>query len=294
MIESPKTPYKHSYPEEEVEKLSLHSNHLSIDQSHKYWVDNITNATDLTTLTDDLFTSSLSSLSSQCSYTDSMHESDSQDTVPPKVATTTEIYSNHHRPSSYLPTSSPVDMNLIIEHGHQLSIRDIQVSDVILGEGQMGIVFLASYKGQHVACKRRRQNKSRYLYEIQVQRELYFAARLSICRYVNRYLGWVYCHMDDIEGKRQTNNKISSRKKNNEIYVVQRYVPNKDGRRYLDKRQSKFLLVEAVQAAICLFSALTDAHRMNIGIVDLKLENFLVSAFIFYCLFLCIHFYLLD
>lgn len=34
--------------------------------------------------------------------------------------------------------------------------------------------------------------------------------------------------------------------------------------------------MEVLQASICLFSALSDAHRLGIGIVDLKLENFLV------------------
>jgi hypothetical protein len=40
---------------------------------------------------------------------------------------------------------------------------------------------------------------------------------------------------------------------------------------------SVFQPQEVLQASICLFSALTDAHALNIGILDLKLENFLVS-----------------
>jgi hypothetical protein len=39
---------------------------------------------------------------------------------------------------------------------------------------------------------------------------------------------------------------------------------------------SSFKPQEVLQASICLFAALTDAHALNIGIVDLKLENFLV------------------
>lgn len=39
---------------------------------------------------------------------------------------------------------------------------------------------------------------------------------------------------------------------------------------------NRFALSEVLQASICLFSALTDAHALNVGIVDLKLENFLV------------------
>jgi hypothetical protein len=41
---------------------------------------------------------------------------------------------------------------------------------------------------------------------------------------------------------------------------------------------SIFHTYEAIQASICLFSALSDAHALGIGLVDLKLENFLVKS----------------
>lgn len=36
-----------------------------------------------------------------------------------------------------------------------------------------------------------------------------------------------------------------------------------------------FRLIEVVQIASCIFASLTDAHKLNIGMVDLKLETFL-------------------
>lgn len=36
-----------------------------------------------------------------------------------------------------------------------------------------------------------------------------------------------------------------------------------------------FRLIEVVQIASCIFASLTDTHKLNIGMVDLKLETFL-------------------
>jgi hypothetical protein len=41
--------------------------------------------------------------------------------------------------------------------------------------------------------------------------------------------------------------------------------------------EDSFKPFEVLNATVCLFTALRDAHLLNIGIVDLKLENFLVS-----------------
>ncbi|KAI7898617.1 kinase-like domain-containing protein [Cokeromyces recurvatus] len=155
---------------------------------------------------------------------------------------------------------------------------DLLISDIILGEGQMGIVRLGKYRELLVACKTKRARTRREPFEIQAKRELEFAAKLSVCRYVNQYFGWIYCKRHKVEENLKYD--IASYKKNKakNLYIIQRYVPNGDARNYLDKRVYTFQPQEVLQASICLFSALTDAHALGIGIVDLKLENFLIDA----------------
>lgn len=176
----------------------------------------------------------------------------------------------------------------ILEGGQQIQIKDLVVLDTVLGEGQIGTVNLAKYKNLLVACKSKRSRTKREPFYFQIQRELKFAAKLSVCRNINRYIGWIYCERSKVEP--DVNDKYGVMK----LYVIQRYVANGDARSYLDKRgkhaslskmydkwlrrilESTFQPAEVLQASICLFSALADAHELGIGIVDLKLENFLV------------------
>lgn len=153
----------------------------------------------------------------------------------------------------------------------QISPDDLHILDTVLGEGQVGTVNLAKYKGLLVACKSKRSGTRLEPFHYQIQRELKYAADLSVCRYINKYIGWTYCHRYKVE-------KGYTDKATRKLYVIQKYIPNGDARSYLDGRESIFRPFEAVQAAICLFSALTDAHALGIGIVDLKLENFLIDS----------------
>ncbi|KAG2208747.1 hypothetical protein INT47_007846 [Mucor saturninus] len=158
----------------------------------------------------------------------------------------------------------------ILKHGHQLTAEDLQVLDIVLGEGQMGMVHLANYKNLFVACKSKRVRTKSDTFYLQIESELKFAAELSMCRNINRYIGWIYCKRNRVETDFKGNTK--------KLYVLQRYVANGDARSYLDKREAAFQPSEALQASVGLFSALTDAHELGIGIVDLKLENFLIDS----------------
>ncbi|KAI9486887.1 MAG: kinase-like domain-containing protein, partial [Benjaminiella poitrasii] len=166
---------------------------------------------------------------------------------------------------------------LLLELPGQIQPNDLLVSDLILGEGQIGVVKLGTYRGLQVACKTKRKRARREPFEIQARREIEFAVKLSACRYVNRYFGWVYCSRHQVEADIKFD--ITRTKKTmKSLYIVQRYVPNGDARSYLDKRVYTFQPQEVLQASICLFSALADAHVLGIGIVDLKLENFLIDS----------------
>ncbi|KAI8971791.1 kinase-like domain-containing protein [Mycotypha africana] len=163
-----------------------------------------------------------------------------------------------------------------IEGSLQLQNRHLIVSDVLIGEGQFGAVRLGTYKGLEVACKMKRDKISHAPFEAQAIRELQFAAKLSACRYVNRYIGWTYCQRHVVEeSKMHASKKGLSHPR---LYIIQNYVSNGDARTYLNKRMDLIQPQEVLQAAICLFSTLADAHSLNIGIVDLKLENFLIDS----------------
>ncbi|KAL9552981.1 hypothetical protein MBANPS3_003505 [Mucor bainieri] len=155
----------------------------------------------------------------------------------------------------------------------KLDPEDLRISKTLLGEGQLGIVRLGFYKGLYVACKSKRQFTRSAGFQSQAKREMLFAAKLAGCRYINRYIGWISCRRQLVEHRARVYSKQTP-----SLYIIQRYVPNGDARGYLEKRESSFKPQEVLQAAICLFSALTDAHALNIGIVDLKLENFLIDS----------------
>ncbi|KAI8646568.1 kinase-like domain-containing protein [Parasitella parasitica] len=175
--------------------------------------------------------------------------------------------------ASFLDPSSQPTEKRNIQRG-EIDPNDLHISETVLGEGQLGVVRLGCYKGLPVACKSKRQYTRSYLFSNQAKREMMFAAKLSACRYINRYIGWVSCHRHHVEGKKP----YDYGKDKQFLYIVQRYVPNGDARGYLEKRASSFKPLEVLQASICLFAALTDAHALNIGIVDLKLENFLIDS----------------
>ncbi|KAI7867684.1 kinase-like domain-containing protein [Spinellus fusiger] len=63
-----------------------------------------------------------------------------------------------------------------------------------------------------------------------------------------------------------------------DIYVIQRYYEHGDLRDYMEKRDSPLGPFEVLQIALSLFAALADVHALDIGIVDLKLENILVDT----------------
>lgn len=130
-------------------------------------------------------------------------------------------------PNQESDKESPIEaLSKVYEQIHH---DDLSVLDTILGEGQVGTVNLATYKGLLVACKSKRSNTRLEPFHYQIQRELKYAADLSVCRYINKYIGWVYCPRYKVE-KGVTD--IRTRK----LYVIQKYIPNGDARSYLDKR----------------------------------------------------------
>ncbi|KAL0144850.1 kinase-like domain-containing protein [Mucor lusitanicus] len=185
-----------------------------------------------------------------------------------EVTLTALLNSTDYRPSFGTTASS---QQTTFRRG-QLDPGDLQISETVLGEGQLGIVRLGFYKGLYVACKSKRQFTRNGGFHSQAKREMLFAAKLAACRYINRYIGWVFCRRELMKKTSFYTRHMPS------LYIIQRYVPNGDARGYLEKRESSFKPQEVLQASICLFAALTDAHALNIGIVDLKLENFLIDS----------------
>ncbi|GAA5796975.1 hypothetical protein HPULCUR_002353 [Helicostylum pulchrum] len=159
-------------------------------------------------------------------------------------------------------TEESIDYLLLIQEDPVLkSLRidneNLTVFKKVLGEGQAGIVHAGSYNQLPVACKTKRVGVVEEDFYFQIFKELSFAHKLSNCRNTVRYLGWTI-HDD-------------------KFYLVQRLIENGDARKYLFKR-GNFFPAEVLTAGICLFSALTDAHAADIGIVDLKLENYLIDS----------------
>lgn len=107
-----------------------------------------------------------------------------------------------------------------------------------LGEGQMGKVLTASYNGILVACKTRRPSQARASFEDSLTRELEYAAELSVCRFMNQYIGVLTCKRSEI-----TFEGPSTKKPNTpnalEHFVVQRYFENGDLSSYIGKKKGK-------------------------------------------------------
>jgi hypothetical protein len=109
----------------------------------------------------------------------------------------------------------------------RLCSKDIVLTDKPIGEGQIGKVYIGYYHGLPVACKAKRRKVCLENYESQVLRELTFAAKLSACKYMNRYVGWFNC-------PDSTEDEDESAKRS--ICIIQRYIPNGDSRKYLYQR----------------------------------------------------------
>ncbi|KAF7724469.1 hypothetical protein EC973_000978 [Apophysomyces ossiformis] len=147
----------------------------------------------------------------------------------------------------------------------------------LLGEGHIGKVMYATYRGVPIACKCRRLLKSRRTFYEHIKRELMFAAKLSVCRFANPYLGVFECKPHQLRfssSAKDTAGPVitsTSRAHHSDIYIVQRYYEYGDLRDLMEKRASKFFHpIEILQLAISLSAALADAHQLGIGIVDLK------------------------
>lgn len=97
----------------------------------------------------------------------------------------------------------------------------------ILGEGQMGMVMLAEYQSVPVACKSRRAKRNKQTFEDAITRELAFAARLSVCPYMNPCIGILRC-------KQARGGRLI---RGDDLYIVQRYYENGDLRDYMEKLQ---------------------------------------------------------
>jgi serine/threonine protein kinase len=119
--------------------------------------------------------------------------------------------------------------------GCRIDPKQLDISETVLGVGQLGIVHLGTYRGLLVACKSKRYNTHQKPYDIQARRELEFAAKLSLCRYINKYLGWVSCPKHWVERsyvETQNIRKTPVRK----FYMIQNYAADGDARSYLNKR----------------------------------------------------------
>ncbi|KAI7856025.1 kinase-like domain-containing protein [Circinella umbellata] len=159
----------------------------------------------------------------------------------------------------------------------------IQPSELIfqdntnLGEGRVGQVITAKYGQMLVACKTRRTKQPRIQFEQRLARELEFAAILSVCRSMNPYLGVLTCKRSELifdPPKR----KIAA-KDELEHFAIQRYYKHGDLLEYVHKKNGGQLhTLEVLKIAINLFSAIADAHNLDIGIVDIKRENVLIDT----------------
>ncbi|KAG0743805.1 hypothetical protein G6F16_006313 [Rhizopus arrhizus] len=166
----------------------------------------------------------------------------------------------------------------IVRGRAKIDSKDLQIDDHLLGEGQTSLVYKANYKGLDVACKMGRLQDLKEN-ESKIVRELDFAAKLYTCRFVNRYFGWIQCNPKEVMTKKVLKkHTTSSSKLVLGLFVIQRYFPNGDGRTYFHSRKTLIHPFEVLQVAICLFSALTDAHSLGVGFVDLKLENLLIDS----------------
>ncbi|KAI8390820.1 uncharacterized protein BYT42DRAFT_171215 [Radiomyces spectabilis] len=162
----------------------------------------------------------------------------------------------------------------------RLDKKDLVFMQSSLGEGEHGQVAVAKYGGLLVACKCRRSNQSQLVYNRNILHELRYAAKLSMGRFINPYIGVFKAELSEILCSDVEHNQRSpTEKQTNTIdyFIVQRYYENGDLRDYLHKLGRPLHPCEVLTMAISLFSAVTDAHHLNIGIVDLKMENMLES-----------------
>ncbi|KAG2237511.1 hypothetical protein INT48_005547 [Thamnidium elegans] len=136
---------------------------------------------------------------------------------------------------------------------------ELTVSDKVLGEGQVGTVYEGMYGQTRVACKTICLEIDEGYFYFQMYKELVFSRKLSECQNIIKYFGWTF---DDDNGK---------------FYLIQPLIDNGDARKYLFQKGT-FYPEEVLAAGVCLFSALKDAHAADVGIVDLKLENFLLES----------------
>ncbi|KAG2234205.1 hypothetical protein INT48_006005 [Thamnidium elegans] len=136
---------------------------------------------------------------------------------------------------------------------------ELIVSNKVLGEGQVGIVYKGMYGQTRVACKAICLEIDEEYFYFQMYKELVFSRKFSECHGVIRYLGWTF---DD---------------DNSKFYLIQPLIDNGDARKYLFQKGT-FNPEEVLAAGVCLFSALKDAHAADVGILDLKLENFLIDS----------------
>lgn len=143
-----------------------------------------------------------------------------------EVTLTALLNSTDYRPSFGTTASS----QQTTFRRRQLDPGDLQISETVLGEGQLGIVRLGFYKGLYVACKSKRQFTRNGGFHSQAKREMLFAAKLAACRYINRYIGWVFCRRELMKKTSFYTRHMPS------LYIIQRYVPNGDARGYLEKR----------------------------------------------------------
>ncbi|KAG1461696.1 hypothetical protein G6F46_001321 [Rhizopus delemar] len=175
-------------------------------------------------------------------------------------------------------TESRRQARRIVKGRAKIDAKDLQIDDHLLGEGQTSLVYKANYKGLDVACKMGRLQDLKEN-ESKIVRELDFAAKLYTCRFVNRYFGWIQCNPNEVMTKEALKKyTTSSSKLVLGLFVIQRYFPKGDGRTYFHSRKTLIHPFEVLQVAICLFSALTDAHSLGVGFVDLKLENLLIDS----------------
>ncbi|KAI9310362.1 kinase-like domain-containing protein [Dichotomocladium elegans] len=159
-------------------------------------------------------------------------------------------------------------------------VLDIQPEDLVfeepLGEGEVASVMLAKYRNVRVACKVRRECKRRKDYESDVLREIAYSAKLSACRFMNPCIGVLRCRQQKIKKNIRPSKSVNMK---DDLCLIQRYYENGDLRDYIASRQGVHLHhVEVLQIGLSLFAGLSDAHKLGVGIVDLKLENILVDV----------------
>ncbi|RUP06741.1 kinase-like domain-containing protein [Jimgerdemannia flammicorona] len=199
------------------------------------------------------------------------------------------------------PTTTTTIPNPITTFPNYIALDALTLTPTVLGEGGCGKVIIAHYGGLQVACKRFHTegegsgssssfgsgigddggsgsegddglddfaaddevDKDDPLWEF--KRELIFAVKVAPCRFVNKYLGAFavppgYKNME--EG----------------VFVVQTFFERGDLRSFMAEKDRLLHPLEVLQLAISLFTAIVDCHRLDIGLLDVKIENILVDS----------------